>query len=50
MEPTVHVPPALIASGCTRVTVEAVVIRKDGTREDHGVVSEWNASQPPQAA
>ena len=24
------------------ITIEAVVIRADGTREDLGVVSEWN--------
>jgi hypothetical protein len=29
------------------VTVEAVVIRADGTREEHGVVAEWHADDQP---
>ena len=29
------------------VTLEAVVIRKDGTREDLGVISSWSAEDEP---
>lgn len=28
--------------GLREVTIEAVVIRKDGTREDLGIVSSWH--------
>jgi hypothetical protein len=29
-----------------QITVEAVVIRKDGTREDQGVIAEYNRDEP----
>jgi len=29
------------------VTIEAVVIRADGTREDLGVISSWSADDEP---
>jgi hypothetical protein len=32
--------------GIESITVEAVVIRKDGAREDLGAVAEWDRNDP----
>jgi hypothetical protein len=33
--------------GIKHISVDAVVIRKDGTREDLGTVAEWDESDQP---
>jgi hypothetical protein len=33
--------------GIKRITVDAVVIRKDGSQEDLGTVAEWNKDDSP---